>query len=111
MFQPKAEIFAKLSELDAKVLQGSQTVFNEIPAITFLIQNNSVNLTLDNKIAAQNIAVSVDIWANDSVSASELLSAAEAKFREIGYRLTNSLDIPNPDASLFHVNATFEGLR
>ncbi len=112
MFNPKPEIYQKLSEIEGvKVTQSSQNIFNEIPAITFRIDGNSADYDLDNDIASQEIFCSIDIWTDDSVTASRILAQTEAKMRELKYRLSNSLDVPSPEGALYHINATFIGLR
>lgn len=111
LFNPKPEIFSKLSELEYPVVQSSQNKFNEVPAITFKIDGNETEYVLENDIASQKILVSIDIWADDSVTASSILAQVEAKMRELKYRLNTSLDVPSPEGALYHINATFNGLR
>lgn len=111
LFNPKPEIFNKLSELGYPVVQSSQNKFNEVPALTFRIDGNITDYDLGNDVASQEIVVTVDIWANDSVTASSILVQAEAKMRELKYRLNTSLDVPSPEGALYHINATFNGLR
>lgn len=109
MYTPKTQIYTKLKALGYYCHQGAQAVFadNEVPAITFRVDNNSVNLDLDNEIASQDIDVVVDIWADDSVTASRILSETEGAMRELGYRLTYSADVPSPEGCLFHINCRF----
>jgi len=111
MFNPKTEIVSKLKELGYPVMRSSNNVFNEVPAITYRISNNSTNLDLDNKIASQDIRIAVDIWTEESTTASNILEQAEAKMRELKYRLENSLDVDAPEGALYHINATFVGIR
>ena len=109
MFTPKSQIYQKLQSLNYYCHQGAQATFadNEVPAITFRIDNNSVNLDLDNEIASQDIEVVIDIWSDDSVTASRILSEVEGDMRELGYRLTYSADVPSPEGCLFHINCRF----
>ncbi|MBR3169200.1 hypothetical protein IKF23_02050 [Candidatus Saccharibacteria bacterium] len=79
--------------------------------MTYRIDGNATDYDLGNDIASQEITVTVDIWANDSVTASSILAEAEAKMRELKYRLNTSLDVPSPEGALYHINATFIGLR
>lgn len=111
LFNPKPEIFSKLNELGYPVTQSSQNVFNEVPAITFRIDGNDTEYYLENDIATQAVTVTIDIWTNDSVTASRILGEVEAKMREIKYRLNTSLDVPSPQGALYHINATFIGNR
>lgn len=111
LFNPKPEIFSKLGELNYPVTQSSQNKFNKVPAITFRIDDNNTDYYLENEIATQRILVSIDIWTNDSVTASSILAQVEAKMRELKYRLNTSLDVPSPEGALYHINATFTGNR
>lgn len=112
MFNPKKEVFEKLKELEGvTVSQSSQNVFNTLPAVTFNVQNNSVNLTLDNEIASQDIIIGVDVWAESSVQSSSILAQVEAKMRELLYQLTSSVDVPNPDQSIHHIACSFRAIR
>lgn len=111
LFNPKPEIFNKLRELGYPVTQSSQNKFNEVPAITFRIDGNNTDYYLENDIASQEVLVTIDIWTNDSVTASSILAQVEAKMRELKYRLNTSLDVPSPEGALYHINATFNGLR
>lgn len=111
MHLPKQEIYQALNTLGYTTVQGAQSVFNEAPAITFRIADNSTNLDLDNEIASQDIVAVVDIFADDSPTASGILSQAEAKMRSIGYRLSYSADVPSPEGALYHINSRFEAIR
>lgn len=112
MFNPKIEVYKTLNELGYKVVQGSQAVFNELPCITFTVQNNSVNLDISNEITHQDVIIGVDIWAEDSKTNSRILGEVEAKMRSIFYQMTSSLDVPNPsDPSLFHTACSFRATK
>lgn len=106
MFLPKSEIFNILSDLDCKVSQSKPPVFNELPYITFTVTGNDINSFLDNSIAYQNITVQIDIWANDSVNASNLLSQVEEKMRNNFYNMIYSSDVPNI-GNIFHIVTRF----
>lgn len=109
MYQPKADIFSALSQLGYYCAQSSQAIFSDgqIPAITFRIDDNSTNLDIDNQITSQNIIAVIDIFTNDSLTASDILSQVESTMRAIGYRLEYSADIPGPTGALYHINARF----
>ncbi len=111
MYNPKKEIVTRLKELGFPVTRSSDNIFNEVPAITYRISENSADYTLENEISVQNITVTIDIWADKSTQTSEILAQVEAKMRELKYRLTNSLDVDSPEGALYHVNATFAGIR
>lgn len=112
MFNPKPEIYSKLCEISGvDVSQSSQNIFKQTPAITYRIDGNTADYYLENDIASQQILCTIDIWTDDSTTASRLLAQVEAKMRELNYRLNNALDVPAPEGALYHINATFTGLR
>ena len=119
MYLPKKDILTALKSVTLGgsnpqaiyVAQGSQAVFAQVPAITFRADDNNVSLDLDNQIASQAITAVVDIWADDSPTASDILSGVEEKMRGIGYRLSFSMDVPSPEGSLYHITTRFETVR
>lgn len=111
MFNPKEELFAALNVLGYYCAQGGQAEFADTPAITFRIGNSPTELDLSNEISRQNITAVVDIWADDSPTASEVLVQVEAALRAIGYRLSYSADVPAPEGALHHINTRFETIR
>ena len=107
MYLPKSDIYNSLKTLNYYVSQTQPTEFNELPAITFRVGNNSVNLDLNNIINSQDIEIIIDIWAEDSTTASRVLSEVEQLMRDNGYNLSYSSDVPNI-GNLFHINNRFE---
>ncbi len=111
MYQPKSDVYKKLSSLGYSCTQGSQAVLNETPAITFRIGDNTPRYDLDKEITAQDIEVIVDVFADDSVTLSRITSEVEAAMREIDYLLTFSTDVPSPEGALFHANCRFRAVK
>lgn len=107
MYLPKTEIFNILKELGYGVSQTKPPVFNELPYITFNVTGNVINTFLDNSIAYQDITVQIDIWAESSVSASNILSQVEEKMRNNFYNMNYSSDVPNT-GNIFHVVSRFK---
>lgn len=97
----KVEINTLLSNLGHEVVQGSQTVFNDLPTITFNIGNNRPQLDLDGNILSQEVEVLIDIWADTSTAASSILVEVEEAMREAGYKLNYAADVPNV-SDIFH---------
>lgn len=121
MYLPKNDIFAALSTItyvesetlevkNVTVRQASQKTEAVIPSITFFIADNNLELDLSNEISRQDILVTVDIWASNSSEADSLLSQAEAKMRELGYRLSFQIDAPDPNP-ICHINTRFTGIK
>lgn len=111
MHLPKPTVYAALNSIpNITVLQGSQKTIVEVPAITFFVSDNSAELDLSNEISAQNVQLVVDIWASNSSNADTLLSQAETKLRELGYRLSYTADVPDPE-NICHVTTRFDGIQ
>jgi len=106
MYLPKADITNLLKQLSYFVSQNQPAVFNELPAIIFKINNNSITTDLDNNILSQDIEIIIDIYAEDSITASKVLSEVEEILRNDLYNMTFSGDIPNT-SNLYHINARF----
>jgi hypothetical protein len=111
MYLPKSDIYAALSTIpNIKVRQASQKTAAVIPSITFSIADNLPEYDLDNEITKQDILVTVDIWASNGAEGDSLLSQAETKMRELGYRLSFCIDVPDPD-NICHINTRFTGIK
>lgn len=106
MYLPKTEINNLLKEIGCGVSQSQPTIFNNLPYINFSVTGNNVTPFLDNTIAYQTINVQIDIWAEDSVSASNILSQVEEKMRNNFYNMTYSSDVPNA-GNVFHIVSRF----
>lgn len=102
MYLPKSDIYKSLKKLNYYVAQTQPATFNELPAIIFSIGNNSIDVDLDNEILSQNIEIQIDIWAEDSVTASTVLSQVEEIMRQNLYKMSYSNDVPN-NGNLYHI--------
>lgn len=114
MIDLKAQIFAKLSELvtdfpELSVFQVRPETIESLPTITFRIEDDRPQHTLDKEIGYQVAVIRIDIWANTSVESGELLVALEAKMRAAGYLLGTHFDVPEEDLSS-HVTTQFNFL-
>lgn len=106
MYLPKTDVYKSLKKLNYYVAQTQPATFNELPAIIFKVGNNSVNLDLDNNIVSQNLEIIIDVWAEDSCTASQVLSQVEEIMRSNLYNMSFSSDIPNT-GNLYHINNRF----
>lgn len=102
MYLPKSDIYNSLKQLNYYVSQTQPATFNDLPAIIFSVGNNAINYDLDNNILSQDLEIIVDIWAEDSVTASKVLSQVEEIMRKNLYNMSYSNDVPN-DGNLFHI--------
>lgn len=106
MYLPKTDIYNSLKSLNYYVSQTQPPVFNELPALIFRVGNNSINTDLDNNILSQTLEVQIDIWAEDSVTASNILSQVEETMRSNLYEMSFSNDVPNI-GNLYHIVTRF----
>lgn len=106
MYLPKSDVYNSLKELNYYVSQTQPAQFNELPAIIFKVGNNAINTDLDNNILSQDLEVQIDIWAEDSVTASTVLSQVEETMRSNLYNMSFSNDVPNI-SNLFHIVSRF----
>lgn len=109
MYVPKSDIYSSLKKLDYYVSQTQPPIFNELPAIIFNVGNNTLNYDLDNNIISQDLEIIVDIWAEDSVTASKVLSQVEEIMRLNLYKMSFSNDVSN-NGNLYHISNRFTKL-
>ena len=108
MYLPKKDIFDSLKTINNNyfVAQYQPPTFNTTPAIIFRVGDNVVNTDLDNIINSQELEIIIDIYALDSVTASNVLNEVEQTLRNLKYRLVYCADIPNT-GNLHHINCRF----
>ena len=102
MYLPKTDVYNSLKALPYFVAQKQPAVFTELPAVIFTVGNNAITADLDGAILSQDIEIQVDVWANDSVTASLVLSQVEEIMRSNQYIMSYSNDVPNA-GNLYHV--------
>lgn len=106
MYLPKADVYNSLKTLPYYVSQTQPPTFNELPAIIFSVGNNAVSTDLDGEISSQDIEIQIDIWADDSVTASTVLYQVEKLMRSNLYIMSFSNDVPNV-SNLYHIVCRF----
>ena len=109
MYLPKTDIYNGLKTLGYYVSQTQPAIFTDLPAIVFNVGNNAVSTDLDGNITSQDIEIQLDIWAEDSVTASTILSKVEELMRSNLYILSFSNDVPNT-SNLYHIACRFAKL-
>ena len=106
MYLPKSDVYNSLKQLNYYVSQTQPATFNELPAIIFSVGNNALDYDLDNNIISQDLEIVIDIWAEDSVTASKVLSQVEEIMRKNLYKMSYSNDVPN-NGNLYHILSIF----
>ena len=106
MYLPKTDVYDSLKALPYFVAQTQPAVFTELPAVIFNVGNNAITTDLDGTIASQDIEIKVDVWAEDSITASLVLSQVEEIMRSNKYIMSFSNDVPNA-GNLYHIANRF----
>lgn len=106
MYLPKKDVYDSLRVLPYYVSQTQPPVFNELPAVIFSVGNNAISADLDGDIIKQDIEITLDIWADDSVTASTVLSEVEEIMRSNNYIMSFSNDVPNI-SDIHHIACRF----
>ena len=106
MYLPKTDVYDSLKALPYFVAQTQPAVFTELPAVIFNVGNNAITTDLDGAIASQDIEIKVDVWAEDSITASLVLSQVEEIMRSNKYIMSFSNDVPNA-GNLYHIANRF----
>ena len=106
MYLPKSDIYNSLKTLPYYVSQTHPAIFTNLPAIIFSVGNNAITTDLDGDIAKQDVEIQIDIWAEDSVTASTILSQVEEIMRSNLYIMSFSNDVPNI-SNLYHTACRF----
>ena len=109
MYLPKTDVHNSLKQLNYYVSQSQPAQFNDLPAIIFKVGNNALDYDLDNNILSQDLEIQIDIWAEDSVTASTVLSQVEEIMRSNLYKMSFSNDVPNI-GNLYHIVSRFTKL-
>lgn len=106
MYLPKTDVYNSLKALPYDVTQTQPAVFTNLPAIVFNVGNNAISTDLDGEISSQDIEIQIDIWAEDSVTTSTVLSQVEEIMRSNLYIMSFSNDVPNV-SNLYHIVCRF----
>lgn len=106
MYLPKRDVYNSLKTLNYYVSQTQPSTFNDLPVIIFNVGNNALDYDLDNNIISQDLEIVIDVWADDSVTASKVLSQVEEIMRKNLYKMSYSSDVPNI-GNLHHINCRF----
>ena len=111
MYLPKSDVYNSLKEIkynnkNVYVSQRQPAQFNDLPAIIFSVGDNAINTDLDNNILSQSLEIQIDIWSEDSVTASKILSQVEETMRLNLYKMSFSNDVPNI-GNLYHIVSRF----
>jgi hypothetical protein len=106
MYLPKTDVYNSLKALPYHVSQTQPAIFTDLPAVIFSVGNNSISTDLDGEISSQDIEIQIDIWAEDSVTASTVLSQVEEIMRSNLYIMSFSNDVPNV-SNLYHIVSRF----
>lgn len=101
------KVYEKLSELtNVEVFQGRPEIINPLPAITFDINSDVPVYVVEGEISHQKVQVKLDIWTNSPSEARALLAQVEVEMRELGFLLSLSSIVPDPE-EICHLTTQF----
>ena len=111
MQNPQQELYSILSSLGCACSQGYQSIFNEVPAITFVVGKNVPRYNLDKTVIAYEIEATIDIWADESTTLSYIADKVESVMRDNDYLLSHSTDVLAPEECLCHYQMRFDAIK
>jgi hypothetical protein len=103
----KITIYNALKTITSNVYQIRPEVIEQMPTITFTVNQDIPEYVLEKELARQQYQVTVDIWAKTTAETSTLYNSVESTMRNINFLCINSQDIPEPDGYA-HKNMVFE---
>lgn len=74
--------------------------FNALPIVTYIESGNSAKEWYDDSPVADDITITIDVWAN--VSTTSIAKLIDSIFRANLFSRDFSADVPEPDAKIFH---------
>lgn len=113
MINQKPIVYKKLKELEdekaAKQVceEGSQD-WSKTPCVTYLELDNSEADSADDEEYSSALAIKADVWAKTSSEVSKLAMQVVAKMKELGYKRTLYLDVPDLNSKQKHKTMRFE---
>lgn len=115
----KAVIYAKLQEVDALYAPATVEVAQEEPEmvvdidtnplITFNVENDVPNYTVDGNISHQDVTAKVDVWGRKSTITGSIVKLVIEQMLELGYRCVYNQPLVDP-SGISHVTMQFNGI-
>lgn len=113
MINQKPRVYKKLSELETEKMakqvceEGSQD-WSKLPCVTYYELDNSESEGADDEEYSSALAIKADAWGKSSSEVSKLAMQVVAKMKDLGYKRTLFLDVPDLNSKIKHKTMRFE---
>lgn len=113
MINQKPIVYKKMQELEKEKLvkqvceEGSQD-WSKMPCITYYELDNSEADSADDEEYSSSLTIKADVWGKTSSEVSKIAIKVVEKMKELGYKRTLYLDVPNMNSKIKHKTIRFE---
>lgn len=113
MINQKTIVYKKLQELEKEKIakqvceEGSQD-WSKLPCITYYELDNSEADSADDEEYSSSLIIKADVWGKSSSEVSKLAMQVVARMKELGYKRTLYLDVPDMNSKIKHKTMRFE---
>lgn len=116
MINQKTIVYKKLSELETEkkakqVCEEGNQDWSKLPCVTYMELQNEPAEDADDEEYSSALAIKADAWGKSSSEVSKLAMQVVAKMKEIGYKRTLYLDVPDLDSKIKHKTMRFEKIE
>lgn len=113
MINQKPIVYKKLLELETEgeakqVCEEGNQDWSKMPCVTYFELNNAEADSADDEEYSSALAIKADAWGNSSSEVSKLAMQVVAKMKELGYKRTLYLDVPDLNSKIKHKTMRFE---
>lgn len=115
MINQKPTVYKKLQELEKEKIakqvceEGSQD-WSKLPCVTYYELDNSEADSADDEEYSSSLIIKADVWGKSSSEVSKLAMQVVAKMKELDYKRTLYLDVPDLNSKIKHKTMRFENL-
>lgn len=116
MINQKTTVYKKLQELEkekaAKQVceEGSQD-WSKLPCVTYYELDNSEADSADDEEYSSSLIIKADVWGKSSSEVSKLAMQVVEKMKELDYKRTLYLDVPDMNSKIKHKTMRFEKIE
>lgn len=116
MINQKPIVYKKLSELETKkeakqVCEEGNQDWSKLPCVTYMELQNEPAEDADDEEYSSALAIKADAWGKSSSEVSKLAMQVVEKMKEIGYKRTLYLDVPDLNSKIKHKTMRFEKIE